>query len=219
MNIYNTMQFSGDECYTSKAEANKLVAYLIKNNLVNKNLIIWLPFDNELSNIYKSLKENGFKTTLSNLELGLDFYLYEPEVWDLIITNPPFSKRTQLMARLLSFEKPFIILQATQFFNNHTAVNLLCENSYDFKFLMPESRMSFLTYDKNLNKVRSNKRGIAFYSFWLCYKIALPQTFNSLASCGQEKNVEEYDVFGNVIQDSHLTLFNFLNKEEADETC
>jgi len=203
------MQFSGDECYTTKAEARKLVDYIIRMKLVNKNSIIWLPFDNEYSNIYKSLNESGFKITLSSLELGLDFYIYQPQKWDIIITNPPFSKRTQLMNRLLSFSKPFIILQATQFFNNQTAVNYICGCSNDFKFIFPQTRMAFLTYNKDFDQIISGKNGIAFYSFWLTYKIDLPRTFNILENNGMEKIVEKYDVAGNIIVDNQLSLLNY----------
>lgn len=208
MNIYQEMRIAKDECYTTKAESDKLVKYLIENNLIDKSKIIWLPFDNELSNLYKSLKEKGYKTTLSNLELGLDFYTYEPKEWDLIITNPPFSGRTNLMKRLLSFKKPFIILQATQFFNNQSATNCLCENSNEFKFLFPQSRMSFLTYNEEENIVKSGKNGTAFYSFWLCYKISLPQVFNLLPNSGKEGQLENLDIYGNVIVDNHWNLFN-----------
>lgn len=217
MNIYQEMKIAKDECYTTRAESDKLISYLELNNVINKDMLIWLPFDNELSNIYKSLENKGYKTTLSSLELGLDFYTYEPKDWDIIITNPPFSGRSDLMKRLVSFNKPFIILQATQFFNNQTATKILCDNSNDFKFIMPESRMGFLMYNEKLDKVISGKNGTAFYSFWLCYKTLLKNTFNYLENSGKEKEVEEYDIMGNVIKDNHYNLFNILNGESNAE--
>lgn len=212
-NTYNNMRFARDECYTTAAESNKLVDYLTQNNLIDKKSIIWLPFDNELSNIYKALKTSGYTTILSNLELGLDFYNYEPKQWDIIISNPPFSNRTQLMNRLLSFGKPFIILQGTQFFNNQYAVNHLCQYSDDFQFLLPRSRMNFLTYNETENVVKTSKNAASFYSFWLCYKMNLDKTFNSLKDNGKEKHVEMYDSVGNVIKDNHYSLFTYLDKK------
>ena len=208
-NVYNQMGYkSKDECYTTYIESLKIINYLIENQKINKNMIVWLPFDNELSNIYKVLKEKEFNITISNLEIGLDFYNYEPEKWDLIITNPPFSGRTNLMKRLMSFDKPFVILQATQFFNNQYAVNYLCDNSNHFQFVMPRTRTNFLTYNKDENIIKSSKNGASFYSFWLCYKINLPQTFNTLKDDGREKIVEKYDMQGNTIIDNQLNIFN-----------
>ena len=46
-----------DECYTTTCESEKLVDFIIKNNLISKDKIIWLPFDNEYSNIYIALKK------------------------------------------------------------------------------------------------------------------------------------------------------------------
>ena len=210
--VFFNMNVARDECYTTSAESDKLVNYLTENNLINKSMLIWLPFDNELSNIYKSLHQAGYKTILTNLELGLDFYTTEPQEWDVIITNPPFSGRTKLMHRLLSFGKPFIILQATQFFNNQHAVNCLCEFSDDFQFILPRSRMNFLTFNEKENIIKSSKNGASFYSFWLCYKMNLKKSFNAIKDNGKEKIVEKYYQQGNVVKDNHLTLFNYLEK-------
>ena len=210
-NIYNAMgKKAKDECYTSYCEAAKLARFLIENHafLTPFEKKIWLPFDNELSNIYKALHDAGFKNLiLTNLEAGLDFYIHEPKEWDLIITNPPFSDRTQLFRRLLSFKKPFVILQATQMFNNQHAVKAICDNGESFKFILPRSRMNFITFNEKENRLQSSKSAASFYSFWLCYKTGLLKTFNSLADSGDEKKVEVYDREGNVIKDNHRSLF------------
>jgi hypothetical protein len=215
--VYKDMRIKRDEFYTTKNEAHKLVRYIEENNLVSKTEIIWLPFDNEFSNIYKALSSSGFNTVMTNLENGQDFYQCQPQEWNIIITNPPFSGRTYLMGRLMSFNKPFIILQATQYFNNQFAVNYLCEFSDDFKFLLPQSRMSFLTFKEDENIIRSDKNGASFYSFWLCYKTKLVKTFNQLLDGGSERTIESYDEMGNVIEENHLNLFT-LEKESNQYT-
>jgi len=214
--IYKDMRISHDECYTTLNEARKLVKYIEDNNLISKNEIIWLPFDNDFSNIYKALNEKHFTTTISNLENGQDFYLYQPKEWDVIVTNPPFSGRTKLMKRLTFLNKPFIILQATQMFNNQFTVNYLCQFSEDYKFILPRSRMSFLTFKKDENIIRSDRNGASFYSFWLCYKTKLTRTFNQLLDSGKERKIESYDTFGNIIKDNHRTIFNITNDYTDD---
>ncbi|MCK9236260.1 MAG: hypothetical protein M0Q41_13370 [Bacteroidales bacterium] len=171
-NIYQDMRIAKDECYTTSAEADKLVDFLLDNKLIALDTKIWLPFDTEFSRIYLSFKNKGFKKLIrTSLAEGMNFYHFEPEAWDVIISNPPFSGRTKLLKRLFSFNKPFIILQGTQFFNNQFAVNYLCKHDEEVSFLFPEGRMSFMTYNEEENIVKSNKSGAAFYSFWFCFKV------------------------------------------------
>lgn len=217
VDIYRYMNVKKDECYTTFAEAEKIVKFLIYKKIIKKSTKVWLPFDNEISNIYKALKGHC-EIILSNLEIGLDFYNYKPKDWDMILTNPPFSNRTNLMKRLVSFNKPFVILQATQYFNNQHAVNMLSEFNNDFQFILPRTRMSFLTYKKETDRVESSKNGASFYSFWLCFKINLEQTFNKLLDSGKEKITEKWDMQGNVITDNHFNIFNLIKKENSIET-
>lgn len=210
-NVYRDMGKSvfSDECYTTNAESDKIIDYLINKNILKKDIIVWLPFDNEYSNIYKSIKKKwGGVIIMSNLEMGLDFYHYQPEKYDMILSNPPFKGRTNLFKRLHEIDKPFIILQATQMFNNQHAVNHLCNSSDNYQFILPRSRMNFITYDPERDLLRSSKNGAAFYSFWLCYKIGLEKTFNSISDNGREKEREEFDKQGNIIVENHLDLFN-----------
>ena len=58
-NVYSKMNIPKDECYTTKNESDKLIRYLEEQKIIDHELIIWLPFDNELSNIYKSLQWGG----------------------------------------------------------------------------------------------------------------------------------------------------------------
>jgi hypothetical protein len=210
-NIYRDMGKSvfSDECYTTSAESDKLVNWIFENNVIDTSTKIWLPFDNELSNVYKSLKKYTDNLILSNLEMGLDFYNYKPDDYDIIISNPPFKNRTNLFKRLHQLNKPFIILQATQMFNNQFSVNYLCSFSEDYKFILPRSRMNFITYNPDRDILCSSKNGAAFYSFWLCYKTNIEKTFNSLLDNGREKEIEEYDKQGNVILNNHRNIFNY----------
>lgn len=41
---------------------------------------------------------------------GKDFFRYEPEHWDILVSNPPFSKKNDVLKRAFSFQKPFALL-------------------------------------------------------------------------------------------------------------
>ena len=159
--VYIKMNKPFDEIYTKRIDADQLVKYLKDNNIIDNNTLIWLPFnDYQASNISKALLDGGY----SNQKLTKDDFYSLNESYDIIISNPPFSKRTKLFTRLMELDKPFILLQPIQAFNNNSFVKMLCKKSNDFGFLCPKNRMGFI-----VNGVEKDKT-TAFYSFWLCYK-------------------------------------------------
>ena len=95
---------SGDEVFTPFYAVEPLLKYIPKNKT------IWMPFDEEWSAFYQKLKEEGFNVVRSSLQEGQDFFEYEPNEWDLIVSNPPFSLKDKVLERLYLFNKPFAIL-------------------------------------------------------------------------------------------------------------
>ena len=87
----------GDSLYTPYYAVDHIVKYLPKDK------IIWSSFN-------KRLTELGYRVVRSSLAEGQDFFEYEPEHWDLIVSNPPFSIKDKVLERLYSFNKPFAVL-------------------------------------------------------------------------------------------------------------
>jgi len=77
---------------------------------IPKDKIIWCPFDCEWSAFYQKLKEEAFNVVRSSISEGQDFFEYEPEEWDIIVSNPPFSLKDRVLERLYLLNKPFAIL-------------------------------------------------------------------------------------------------------------
>ena len=94
----------GDECYTPYYAVTPILKYLPKNKK------IWCPFDEEWSAFYQTLKRKGYTVIRSALSEGKDFFTYEPDDYDIIVSNPPFSKKDQVIERLYELGKPFMIL-------------------------------------------------------------------------------------------------------------
>lgn len=94
----------GDEVYTPFYAVEPILKYLPKNK------IIWLPFDEEWSAFYQLLKENDFKIIRTSLSEGYDFFEYEPDEWDILVSNPPFSKKDAVLKRCYELNKPFMLL-------------------------------------------------------------------------------------------------------------
>lgn len=77
---------------------------------VPKDKIIWCPFDKEWSAFYQTFVRGGYKVVKSHIDNGENFFTYEPDSWDIIISNPPFSIKDAIIERVYELNKPFAIL-------------------------------------------------------------------------------------------------------------
>ncbi len=95
---------AGDEVYTPFYAVEPLTEFLPKDKR------IWCPFDENWSAFYQYLSENGYDVIRSSLQEGQDFFSFEPDKWDILVSNPPFSRKNEVLKRAFSFEKPFALL-------------------------------------------------------------------------------------------------------------
>lgn len=107
---------------------------------IPKDKIIWCPFDEEWSAFYRRLKEEGYNVVRSSLKDGQDFFTYEPNKWDMIVSNPPFSSKDKVLERLYSFKKPFAILLPLNSLQGKTRFKFFTQG---IKLLSFDSRISF----------------------------------------------------------------------------
>ena len=99
-----------DEVYTPFYAVEPLMEFLPKFKTDGTKYIYWCPFDEEWSAFYQLLESNNYEVIRSSLSEGKDFFQYEPEKWDIVVSNPPFSKKDEVLKRLYSFNKAFAIL-------------------------------------------------------------------------------------------------------------
>ena len=81
---------NNDECYTPRYAVEEIVKLLPKDKLC------WLPFDRDDSEFVKVMFENGYSFVNTHIDYGQDFYEYEPEQWDAIVSNPPFTNKRKI---------------------------------------------------------------------------------------------------------------------------
>ena len=127
-----------------------------------KDKIIWCPFDIEDSEFVKVLTEQGYKVIYSHIENGQDFYTYEPEEWDILVSNPPFRIKRQIFERALSFDKPFALIMSYTWLNDSAPKQVFRDKQLQILFF--EERMKFSN-----NGVVQNK--ITFSSSYFCYNL------------------------------------------------
>lgn len=110
--LNKSMNNKNDERYTPPILVKPIIKYLKPNSK------IWCPFDTKDSEFVILLKEAGHKVIYSHITLGQDFFEYEPEEdYDYIISNPPFSKKLEVLDRLYKLDKPFAMLMNIECLN------------------------------------------------------------------------------------------------------
>lgn len=149
-----------DEYYTPTYAVEIILPYLEKFNH------IWCPFDKEHSEFVKVLQGKGKKVTFGHIETGQDFFSYEkaPEGVDCIVSNPPFSKRSEVFSRLYQLGLPFaMIMNNNGLFDSKARYELFKNNN--FELLIPKGRMRFF------DEAMEAKNNPNFQSIYVCSEI------------------------------------------------
>lgn len=150
-----------DEYYTPDYAVTPILEYIPKNKTV------WCPFDTIESNYVKILKENGYNVVFSHIDDGSCFFETFKEC-DYIISNPPYSKKNEVLKRLFELKKPFaMLLGATELWGTEKRFKMFSENNIEIMFF--DKRVCFL---KNYND--KPKGSSPFSSVYLCSGI-LPE--------------------------------------------
>lgn len=132
-------QGGGDEQYTPKYGVEVLLPHI--QHLKDK--IIWCPFDRDDSQFVKVLNYNGFNVVYSHIDDGQDFLNYEPQNWDVMISNPPYTNKRVYWERALNLKKPFALLLPLNILSDSVINTTMRERESDFQLLIPSRRMRF----------------------------------------------------------------------------
>jgi hypothetical protein len=127
---------------------------------------IWEAFFGD-GNSGEYLKELGFNV----IHEERDFFTEQPDKWDIIVSNPPFSKTKEIMKQLLIYDKPFILILPSSKINTSYFREW---RDKGLQIIIPRKRIHFL---KLVNgKVPDKwKNACNFDCFYYCYKINLPK--------------------------------------------
>lgn len=101
-----------DEKYTPGYGVLPIIKYIPEGK------VIWCPFDTEHSEFVLKFRDAGFKVVYSHICNGQDFFRYEPSQWDVLVSNPPFSRKVEVFDRCLKLGKPFALLMSNYWLNN-----------------------------------------------------------------------------------------------------
>ena len=134
--LNKSMKNKNDERFTPPILVKPILKYLKPNST------IWCPFDTNNSEFVILLEEAGHKVIYSHIDLGQDFFEYEPnEKYDYIISNPPFSRKLEVLERLYKLNKPFAMLMNIECLN-YQVVGEFFLNKY-LQLLIVDKKVSF----------------------------------------------------------------------------
>lgn len=143
-----------DEVYTPSIAVKPIIKY------IKPNSIIWCPFDTEESEFVKEISKAGFEVIFSHIDNGKNFFEYEPQNYDVIISNPPFSIKDEILKRLNELNKPYAMLLPLP----------TLQGQKRFDYLL---NTQVLIFDKRINffkdyKTKEIQKGISFASIYVC---------------------------------------------------
>lgn len=119
-----------DEFYTPEYAVEPILKYL------NPNSNILCPFDTADSNYVKILRDQGHSVTYKHILKGEDFFKMDrPEGYDYIISNPPYSKKTEVLEKLFNWKIPFaMLLGVAGIFESKTRFSLFRDNEFEVMY-------------------------------------------------------------------------------------
>ncbi len=145
---------AGDEVYTPFYAVEPLLEFLPKDKK------IWCPFDEEWSAFYQLLSEKGYDVTRSSLSEGQDFFSYQPDDWDILVSNPPFSKKDDVLKRAFSFGKPFALLLPVNSIQGKKRFEIF---QNEIQMLVFDGRVNYHTNGDMQNFKEGNHFGSAYF--------------------------------------------------------
>lgn len=139
--VQHQWQFQkNDEYYTPPC-----AVYPVMRRL-RKGAAVWCPFDKADSEFVKILSGHGFRVIYGHIQTGQDFFKTKTPDCDYIVSNPPYSLKGEILARLYEIGKPFAMLVNFQgIFDSKERFRMFKENRVEMLWLSP--RVSYLTAD------------------------------------------------------------------------
>ena len=125
-----------DECYTPRYAVRPILKYIQRGSHV------WCPFDTEESNFVKMLSLHGCQVTATHMQTGNDFFKTMIHA-DYIVSNPPYSIKGKVFARLCEIETPFAMLVGVVgLFESQQRFNMFANN--DFEIMYFNKRVAYM---------------------------------------------------------------------------
>ena len=150
-NASNHHPHAGNDNFNTPAEAWELAkGHLLKGRQEEK---VWQPFYND----------GAITSTFKNsIHIKKDFFTYEPDEWDCVIDNPPYTNKREIIENLLEKGKPFALLIP--------ASSMMRAWWYKLK---PSSRDLTIIIPKSCYLFKGKEKSIRVETAWFCWGFKL----------------------------------------------
>lgn len=160
MKLDQVANSGNDEFYTPDYAIHPILKYIKSGSKV------WCPFDNDKSNFVKLLKAHGCSVINTHLENGQNFFEMETPECDLILSNPPYSLKTEVLESLFNRGKPFgMLLGVVGIFESQKRFEMFRDNDFEVMYLNRR-----VAYFKSFEEQKPSLNP-PFSSVYICSKI------------------------------------------------
>ncbi|WAX11611.1 hypothetical protein CB473P3_00058 [Enterocloster phage CB473P3] len=127
---------------------------------------VWCPFDTEQSLFVKELSKTN-EVVYSSLLNGQNFFEIEvPENTKYIISNPPYSLKTEVLERLFKFDIPFaMLLGIVGLFESKKRFEMFRDNEFEIMYFNKR-----VAYFKDYNEQKPSLNP-PFSSVYICHNM------------------------------------------------
>ena len=147
---------SPDDFQTPPEALRPLYPYL------KREWIIWECAEGK-GYLTEALRANGYQVIGTDILSGEDFLRWQPDRFDCIVTNPPFSIKQKFLIRAYSLGKPFAFLLPLTTLETRARQQLFTEHGIEI--ILFDKRINFVTPNKVTNS--SSWFATAWFTNWL----------------------------------------------------
>lgn len=149
-----------DEFYTPLYAIKPILEF------VSPSVKVWCPFDTEQSLFVKELSKTN-EVVYSSLLNGQNFFEIEvPENTKYIISNPPYSLKTEVLERLFKFDIPFaMLLGIVGLFESKKRFEMFRDNEFEIMYFNKR-----VAYFKDYNEQKPSLNP-PFSSVYICHNM------------------------------------------------
>ena len=106
----------------------------------------------------------GLEVRYGHIWTGQDFFEYEDPQGEIIVSNPPFSKRDAIFRKVYEWDIPFaLVIGFNGLFDSKKRMRIF--QDHEVQLLVPHGRMKFYHKDKGMLNSPS------FQSIYVCNKV------------------------------------------------
>ena len=147
----NSKDKKNDDYETPLSAWKSIEAYLPKDK------VLWEPF-------YCNGASGEHLRSLGCQVIHEDEDFFDNDKGDIVVTNPPFSNKKDILKRLRDLGKPFVLLLPASVLGT----KMMSDWFPDIQVIVPKGRISFIKDGKQTG-------GVWFASFFYCWKMNLPK--------------------------------------------